>query len=252
MTTRRPVKERLARRNPMKAGRPLLVGVIAAPADLRFALAMRQPPDFFELRLDCLCDIASQLERKISKLTAPVIITARDPREGGANNLSLNKRRELLLRFLPHAKCLDVELGSARALKPLLAKAGKRNVRVILSFHDFESTPSSRSLRAKAARAKTLGANIFKVATLTNKPADLARLAGFLSDGDVDLPVSAMGLGKLGAISRLLLARCGSVLNYGSLQQTLVEGQLPIDVLQRWRTSLLSNKKVRQLYGGSR
>jgi 3-dehydroquinate dehydratase-1 len=107
-------------------------------------------------------------------------------------------------------------------------------------------------LRAKAARAKTLGANIFKVATLTNKPADLARLAGFLSDGDVDLPVSAMGLGKLGAISRLLLARCGSVLNYGSLQQTLVEGQLPIDVLQRWRTSLLSNKKVRQLYGGSR
>ncbi|HEY6070380.1 MAG TPA: type I 3-dehydroquinate dehydratase [Chthoniobacterales bacterium] len=232
MTTRRPVKESTPRRNPMKAGRPLLVGVIATPADLRFALAMRQPPDLFELRLDCLCDIASRLERKSNKLRAPIIITARDPREGGANNLSLNKRRELLSRFLPRAKYLDVELGSARALKPLLAEARKRNVRVILSFHDFESTPSSRSLRAKAASAKTLGANIFKVATLTNKPADLARLVGFLSDGDVDLPVSAMGLGKLGAISRLLLARCGSVLNYGALQQTLVEGQLPIDVLR--------------------
>ena len=220
----------------------MLVGVIAAPADLRFALAMHQPPDLFELRLDCLCDIASQLERKMSKLSAPLIITARDPREGGANNLSLNKRRELLLRFLPHAKYLDVELGSARALKPLLAEARKRNVRVILSFHDFESTPSSRSLRAKAARAKTFGANIFKIATLTNKPADLARLVDFITHRDVDssrrssakadLPVSAMGLGKLGAISRLLLARCGSVLNYGSLQQTLVEGQLPIEVLR--------------------
>jgi len=216
----------------MKAGRPLLVGVIASPADLRFALAMGQPPDVFELRLDCLCEIASQLERKMSKLSAPIIITARDPREGGANNLSLNKRRELLLRFLPHAKYLDVELGSARAFKPLLAEARKRNVRVILSFHDFESTPSSRSLRAKAGRAKALGADIFKVATLTNKPADLARLVDFLSDEDIDIPLSAMGIGKLGAISRLLLARCGSVLNYGSLQQTLVEGQLPIAVLR--------------------
>lgn len=232
MTTRRPVKERPPRRHPLKAGRPLLVGVIAAPADLRFALALREPPDVFELRLDCLCDVVSQLERKLSILSASVIITARDSREGGANNLSLNKRRELLLRFLPHTKYLDVELGSARAFKPLLAEARKRNVRVILSFHDFESTPSSRSLRAKAARAKALGADIFKVSTLTNKPADLARLVGFLSDGDVDLPVSAMGIGKLGAISRLLLARCGSVLNYASLQQRLVEGQIPIDVLR--------------------
>lgn len=242
MTTRRPVKERSPRRNRtkagsprrnrMKAGQPLLVGVIASPADLRFALAMSQPPDVFEFRLDCLCDIANQLERKMSILSAPKIITARDPREGGANNLTLDQRRELLSRFLPHAKYLDVELSSARAFKPLLAEARKRNVRVILSFHDFGSTPSSRSLRAKAERAKTLSADIFKVATLTNKPADLARLIGFLSDKDLALPVSAMGIGKLGGISRLLLARCGSVLNYGSLQQTLVEGQLPIDVLR--------------------
>ena len=222
MTTRRPVKER----------RPLLVGVISSPADLRAALAMRQPPDVFEFRLDCLCDIANQIERRMSTLSVPKIITARDPRAGGANNLTLKQRRELLSRFLPHAKYLDVELGSARAFKPLLAEARKRNVRVILSFHDFESTPSSRSLRAKVERAKTLAADIFKVATLTNKPADLARLVGFLSDKDVDLPISAMGMGKLGGISRLLLARCGSVLNYGSLQQTLVEGQLPIDVLR--------------------
>ena len=100
----------------MKAGRPLLVGVIASLADLRFALALREPADLFELRLDCLCDVVSQLERKLSILSAPIIITARDPREGGANNLSLNKRRELLLRFLLRAKYIDLELGSALPL----------------------------------------------------------------------------------------------------------------------------------------
>jgi 3-dehydroquinate dehydratase I len=222
MTTRRPVKVR----------RQLLVGVIASPADLQFALRMKQPPDLFELRLDCLLPISKQLEKKFSQLRAPRIITARDPREGGANKLPLEERRDLLLRFLPHAKYLDVELRSARALKPLLFEARKRNVRVVLSFHDFESTPSSRSLRAKASAAKARGADIFKLATRTDKPSELARLVDFITNSDLDLPISAMGIGKLGGLSRLLLARCGSVLNYASLQHSRVQGQLPIDLLR--------------------
>jgi 3-dehydroquinate dehydratase-1 len=132
---------------------------------------------------------------------------------------------------LPHAKYVDVELRSTRAFEPLLAQGRKRNVRLILSFHDFKSTPTSRSLRAKAQRAKALGADIFKVATRTDKPSELARLVDFISD-NLKLPVSAMGVGRLGAISRLLLARSGSVLNYAALQQSVVEGQLPIALLR--------------------
>jgi len=224
MTTRRTVKE----------ARPRLVGVIASPADLRFAVAMRQPPDLFELRLDHLCGALDQLERKMSILSAkgPIIITVRDPREGGANNLSLLERRGLLLRFLPYAKYIDVELRLAHAFKSLLARARKQNVRRILSFHDFKSTPSPRSLRAKAALAKAHGADIFKVATRTDNPADLARLVDFVLNKDVDLAVSVMGIGKLGAISRLLLARGGSVLNYASLHRSQIEGQLPLEILR--------------------
>jgi 3-dehydroquinate dehydratase-1 len=232
MTTHRPVKERSPRSNPTKAGRPLIVGVIASLADLRFALGMKQPPDLFELRLDCLGPIGKQLEKKFTRLRAPLIITARNPREGGTGNLSLQKRRDLLLRFLPHAKYVDVELRSARAFKPFLAQVRKRNARVILSFHDFKSTPSPRSLCAKAGKAKTLGADIFKVATRTDEPSELARLVDFITGGDLNLPVSAMGIGRLGAISRLLLARSGSALNYASLQQSVVEGQLPIHLLR--------------------
>ncbi len=193
---------------------------------------MRQPPDLFELRLDHLCGMADQLERKMSILSAPVIITARDPQEGGANNLSLSERRDLLLRFLPYAKYVDVELRSARASKALLARARKQSVRRILSFHNFKSTPSPRSLRAKAALAKAHGADIFKVATRTDRLAELARLVDFVLNKDGDLAVSVMGIGKLGAISRLLLARGGSVLNYASLQRSQIEGQLPIEVLR--------------------
>jgi 3-dehydroquinate dehydratase I len=216
----------------VKAPRQWLVGVIASPADLQFAIQMKQPPDLFELRLDCLCNIVDQLDGKMSRLKAPIIITARDPREGGVHYLSFAKRRELLSRFLLHAKYVDVELRSARAFTPFLAQARKRDVRVILSFHDFKATPSLERLSAKERDAKAAHADIFKVATRTDKPSELARLVNFITSKDLQLRVSAMGIGKVGALSRLLLARCGSVLNYGSLQQSQVEGQLPIDVLR--------------------
>ena len=228
MITRRPVKE----------ANQLIVGVIASPADLRFAVTMHQPPDLFELRLDHLCGMLGPLERKMSILSggrgepAPVIITARDPHEGGANNLSFQQRLDLLLRFLPYAKYLDVELRSARGFKSLLERARKQEVRRILSFHNFKSTPPPRSLRAKAASAKALGADIFKVATRTDTPAELAHLVDFVMNKGVDLSVSAMGIGRLGAISRLLLASYGSVLNYGSLRRAQLEGQLPIELLR--------------------
>ena len=227
-------------RRPVKEARPQLVGVIASPADFRFAVTMLEPPDLFELRLDHLRGMIDQLERKMSILSSPVIITARDPREGGANNLSQKERHDLLLRFLPRAKYVDVELRSARAFKSLLAHARKQNVRRILSLHDFKSTPSARILRAKASLAKMHGADIFKIATRTDTPAQLTRLIDFVTDKGVDFPVSAMGIGKLGALSRVILAQLGSVLIYTSMGRPNVEGQLSI----RQLPSALSALKI--------
>jgi len=201
---------------------------------------MLEPPDLFELRLDHLCGALDQLERKMAILSSPVIITARDPREGGANNLSQKERHDLLLRFLPRAKYVDVELRSARAFKSLLAHARKQNVRRILSLHDFKSTPSARILRAKASLAKMHGADIFKIATRTDTPAQLTRLIDFVTDKGVDFPVSAMGIGKLGALSRVILAQLGSVLIYTSMGRPNVEGQLSI----RQSPSALSALKI--------
>ena len=224
----------MAARTSVKARRPFLrlVGVIRSQDDLRFAIRMRNPPDLFEVRLDHLVGIVNELENKLSILPAPLIITARHPREGGANKLSIKQRRELLSRFLPRARYVDVELRSAKALRSLLEIARSKNVRRIISFHNFRSTPSTRSLRARARAAKSCGADVFKVATRTDTPAQLAQLLDFMANKNVDLAVSAMGIGKLGAISRLLLARGGSVLNYASLHRSQVEGQLPIELLR--------------------
>jgi 3-dehydroquinate dehydratase-1 len=222
----------------MKARRPtkrlpLVAGVIASSDDLDRALRMRTPPDLFELRLDCLASLADKLENTLPKLRAPLIITARHPQEGGARKSSLRHRRELLARFLNHADYVDVELRSAAVLRRLLALAKGKKVGRIISFHNFNSTPSARKLAIKAREAKAHGADIFKVATRTDTPTQLGRLVEFITSNRMDLPLAVMGIGQLGAISRVLLARAGSALIYASLSsRSDIEGQLSIEQLQ--------------------
>jgi 3-dehydroquinate dehydratase-1 len=206
-----------------------VVGVIASPAELNFAIRMREPPDFFELRLDRFVRLIDRLEIKISKLRAPLIITARHPMEGGANRLSSCERHNLLARFLSRARYIDVELRSAPDFRSLLLLARKQNVRCIISVHHLKSTPSPKRLRAQARAAKVYGADIFKVATHTDTPAQLTRLIDFVAFRDLNVPVSAMGIGKLGAASRVLLACYGSALVYASLGGSDIEGQISLE-----------------------
>ena len=225
---------------------PRVVGVIMSRTDLEFAIRMRKPPDLFELRLDHLVPIIDEVENKLSRLRLPLIITARHPQEGGANKLSLRQRRDLLSRFLPYALYIDVELRSAAAVPSLFELAQKKNVRRIISFHDLKATPKLSHLHIKARKAKSLGADIFKAVTRTDTPAQLARLLDFFTKKDVDLAtgrvslaavtglaVSAMGIGKLGAISRVLLAYRGSALVYGSIAASSdLEGQMSLQQLR--------------------
>ena len=194
---------------------------------------MRRPPDLFELRLDRLAGMADWVEKVLPKLRRPLIITARDPREGGANKLRLQQRRHLLARFLNHADYVDLELRVASALLPSFGSAANKSVRRIISFHDFKSTPKSKVLLAKARGAKALRADIFKVATRTDTPMELGRLLEFIMTSRLNLALAVMGIGKLGAISRVLLARAGSVLIYASMRAgSDVEGQLSLEQLR--------------------
>ena len=222
----------MARRSTKR--RPRVVGVIASRADLERAVRMRRPPDLFELRLDRLAGMADEVENVLPKLRTPLIITARDPHEGGASKLaaaatagsarSILESRRLYRRRVTFSPC---------AASPCSRSAKTKNVRRIISFHDFKSTPSARILAAKAREAKSHGADIFKVATRTDTPTELGRLLEFITKNRVDVRLAVMGIGRLGAISRVLLARAGSVLIYASVgAATDVEGQLSLEQLR--------------------
>src|SRR5207237_8153698 len=105
-----------------------VVGGVTSPADLDFALRMGKPPDIFELRLDRLVRAVDRLENKISKLRAPLIITARHPVEGGANRLSAPQPHNLLARFLSRARYTDVVVRSAPVFRSLRRVRRKETV----------------------------------------------------------------------------------------------------------------------------
>lgn len=189
---------------------------------------MRRLPDFFELRLDALGSDLSAVERILARLSAPLILTARHPAEGGLNNLSASDRCALLTRFLPYAAYVDVELRSAAQLRPILVAAEDRAIKRIISVHDLRRTPTLHRMEYLARSARALAADIFKIATRTDVAEDCARLAAFFEREKIRMNVSAMGLGKLGRISRISLARRGSVLNYAHLGNACVEGQLSL------------------------
>jgi len=211
---------------------PGIVAIIASLADLRRATRLRCPPDFFELRLDALLPLSSDVERTIARLSRPLIITARHPREGGHNNLSPAQRRQLLLRFLPQAAYVDIELRSTQLYSVLVA-AKDRNTKRLISVHDLRRTPPARDLRSLVNRAQELSAEVFKIVTRTDTPDELARLIEFFEEHKRWIPISAMGIGILGRKSRAALMRRGSVLNYAHLGLKGLKGQFSLSEMRR-------------------
>ena len=208
---------------------PRIVGVIASRQDLLRATGMRRAPDLFEVRLDALWPELEEVTATLGRLSAPLIITARDPREDGANALSPSIRRDLHRQFLQFARYQDVELRNARTFTFDLPE----HVQRILSFHDFTDTPMISVLAKKAAVARSHRAAIFKIATRTDTIAQLDRLLAFFDETHTQIPLAAMGMGKLGAESRRELARRGSVLNYAPIGTAQVKGQLTLRRLRQ-------------------
>lgn len=217
-----------------------LVAVIASPISLARATRLRQPPDFFELRLDALRGSLGEVERALVKLRAPLILTARHPSEGGQGKLSIGRRRELLLRFLAHAAFVDLELRSVGHTQALIEEIRHRQVGLILSHHDFRGTPSLAQLRHLSKTAGSCHPDIFKIATRTDNPAQLARLVSFFIESKRGpIPLAAMGIGKLGLASRLQLDHLGSVLTYVALGEANTEGQPSLGRLRRARRAYI-------------
>lgn len=227
-------------KNLLHSPHPLVVGAVSTAETLEAVAsnpALAEGCDLLELRLDSI-DLAPDESRPLAqKLKVPLLITARHPEEGGMYNLDAAERATLLESHLDLATLMDVELRSALELQAVIAKAKAGNVGVIGSFHDFNATPGDEVLRGAADFALQFKLEAVKVATALQSPEDLARLIQLVA-AEKRLPISVMGMGNLGRASRLVLAKCGSLLNYGYVGESNAPGQWAATELKKLLNAL--------------
>jgi 3-dehydroquinate dehydratase I len=212
---------------------PQVVGTIYSAGSLKRALRLAPGAvDLLEVRVDHFAEDPASLLKAAPKLPAPLIITVRHRKEGGAAELGGKQREHLYAEFLPLATYVDIEVRSISRLEGILASARAAHVGVIISDHHFQKTPSARVLEERLQLARAAGAAIIKVAARLESAAELTRLVK-LFEAQAGVPLSLMGMGPLGKVSRLLFARLGSVLNYGYLDEPQVPGQWEATLLKK-------------------
>lgn len=229
----------------LSPGSPKVVATVTREEDIRFLGQSFSDDiaDILEFRLDNLHDHLDAAESCMASVpdSTGILTTVRHFDEGGAVRIAAEERVAIYRRFLERSDLIDVELRSLElpVFGALVKEAKSLDVRVIVSYHDFENCPSRVDLFETVERAYDLGADIAKVAVVVEKFPEIQMLVelveAFRDEGE---EISAMGMGSLGKISRLMLGKAGSCLNYGFLEKPNAPGQLSASCLKEMLTLL--------------
>ncbi len=187
--------------------------------------------DVAELRIDQYTSFdRNHVLKEISKFkNFPTIATIRSHKECGGWNLSEKQRLSLFKAILPKIDAIDIELSSKEILDQAVKAAHSAGKLVIISYHSFDQTPKADVLNKIFEQAKSLGADIVKIATMALNRTDIQTLAAFtIANSGKNLITIAMG--TQGVISRIFFPSLGSLMTYASLGEPTAPGQLHYDM----------------------
>ena len=184
----------------------------------------------------------------------PLLLTCRTAAEGGRARLDDSGYSALLRSVLdelagwepgrrPSAVDVEVQRG---CLLQVSEQAHGLGIDVVASFHDFKATPVDDVLEDVLSRMASEGADLAKIAVWPTGADDVARLLGVCARATaapgkgtgLGLPVAAMSMGALGAVSRVAPV-FGSALTFAVVPdeqgetQASAPGQLPIQDVRR-------------------
>ena len=184
----------------------------------------------------------------------PLLLTCRTAAEGGRARLDDSGYSALLRSVLdelagwepgrrPSAVDVEVQRG---CLLQVSEQAHGLGIDVVASFHDFKATPVDDVLEDVLSRMASEGADLAKIAVWPTGADDVARLLGVCARAaaapgegtGLGLPVAAMSMGALGAVSRVAPV-FGSALTFAVVPdeqgetQASAPGQLSIQDVRR-------------------
>lgn len=179
--------------------------------------------DLVEVRIDYLKNFSPHhdLQILIKQCPLPTLITYRPTWEGGQFDGDETRRQAALRQAVElGADYIDIELKVADEFYKLIQGKKPEKVKIIVSSHNYENTPSAEEIGNLAARIQATGADIVKIATTAQDITDSARIFQLLAHSQV--PTIGIVMGERGLMSRILCAKFGGFLTFGALESGIV------------------------------
>ena len=202
-------------------------------------------PDLLEWRIDffeAIGDLPAVIETaqaiRRSATGIPVLMTRRNATEGGQPIAIDEAAVVAMYRAVCEATCvelIDYELSNRLAdIKTLRAVSKDHGIGLVLSYHNFKTTPDAATLDGKFASASELGADVGKVAVMPTSELDVLELLAATSRAraELDIPLISMSMGGVGSLSRLMGWVYGSAATFAVGKSSSAPGQVSIEDLR--------------------
>ena len=194
--------------------------------------------DGIELRVDMFnsTDInhIKDLVRKIKERNLFTILTVRSIKEGGVKQIDDDYRVEIFKGLSGITDYIDIELTSENIIEKVIKIAKEKGTKVIVSYHDFEKTPTKDEIQSIVDKSFEFGANISKYAFKVNAIEDVGRiLTVSFNNKERGRDIIAIGMGELGKITRVAGYFFGSIMTYTFIGEAVAPGQIDLDTLKK-------------------
>ena len=133
-------------------------------------------------------------------------------------NLTERERTVLLAAAIrAGATYVDIEYeAETNYRKALIELAQRCYCKIIISYHNFDETPSQTALREIINQSKTMGADYVKLALTANSPVDCARIMSLYENHS---NIIAFAMGEIGKITRIAAPYLGAQFTFASVDE---------------------------------
>lgn len=203
-------------------------------------------PDIIELRIDAwdfIEDVAQSVDmiKKVCTIVGdtPIILTCRGDWEGGFKKVSDEAKFAIYAGAVKGGLVdfIDMELKYGKdKIDEVLASLKGSSTSLIISFHNFQMTPSKEELFSIMEQEIKAGAHVAKLAAMPKCEEDVlnvmeATLA--VRRKYPDVPIITMSMGPLGAVTRIVGGLFGSDLTFAVGSKASAPGQIPVAELRQ-------------------
>ncbi len=162
-----------------------------------------------EIRLD-LCSFNEQQIEKIFSSGSKLIATCRP-------NVQITEEERLkcfITAIRSGARYVDVEIETDFSFKKaIITEALIHSCDVIISYHNYEHTPTLEQLKIIVTQCFDMGANVAKVACMVNKAEDCANILALYQPNK---RIVSIGMGEMGKITRIAALFLGAEFTFAS------------------------------------